>query len=189
MEKILLINACVRPNSRTLELAKCALSCLNGRVEEVNLQKEAIKPHTKESLEHREALLAAGQFEDPYFRYANQFRQADTIVMAAPYYDLSFPSSLKNYLESICNVGVTFYYDEQEQPQTLCRAKRLIYISTSGAEFLPDFGYHYVLRLFSEFFHITQADCFFAEKLDLRGAEPEQIMENTRKKIIQALST
>lgn len=187
MEKILFINACVRPNSRTLELARCVLSCLSGTVEEVNLEAEAIRPHTRESLALREALLQAGNTNAPMFRHANKFREADTILIAAPYYDLSFPSSLKNYLEAICNVGVTFYYDENEQPQTLCRARRLIYVSTSGAEFLPDFGYHYVKRLMAEFFHVEDAVCFYAEKMDLRGADPEAILLGTKQQIMESL--
>ena len=188
MEKILFLNACVRPESRTLELARCALSCLKGEVEEVDLEQAAIRPHTRGSLARREELLSAGITDDPMFRWANQFRQADTVVIAAPYYDLSFPSSLKNYLEAICNVGVTFYYDDQDQAQTLCRAKRLIYITTSGADFMPDFGYGYVKRLFAEFFHINDAKCFFAERLDLRGSDPSQILSRTREEIIRALS-
>lgn len=184
MEKILFINACLRPMSRTMELAACVLAKLEGEVEEVNLEKEAIRPHTWERLQKRDALLAAGDFSDPMFRYARQFRQAETIVIAAPYYDLSFPSSLKYYLESICNVGLTFYYDENEVPQTLCRGKRLIYVTTSGAEFLPDFGFCYVKRLFSEFFHIEDARCFCAEKLDLKGSDVDAIME-AAKRIIE----
>ena len=42
MEKILFINACIRPESRTLILAKHLLSKLDGKVEEVPLQKERI---------------------------------------------------------------------------------------------------------------------------------------------------
>lgn len=183
MEKILFVNACVRPMSRTMELAKCVLSHLPGKVEEVNLEAEAIRPHSWESLQKRDRLLSAGDFSDQMFRCARQFREAETIVIAAPYYDLSFPSSLKNYLESLCNVGLTFYYDENEEPQTLCRGKRLIYVTTSGAEFLPDFGYNYVKRLFAEFFHIADAKCFYAEKLDLRNSDPAAIMAEAKRKI------
>lgn len=183
MEKILLINACVRPMSRTRILAQRVLSHMEGEVEEVNLEQEDIRPHTRERLQKRDALLSAGAYDDPMFRYARQFRDADTIVIAAPYYDLSFPSSLKNYLESVCNVGVTFYYDSNDQPQTLCRAKRLIYVSTSGAEFLPDYGYGYVKRLLAEFFHIHDAVCFFAEKLDLASTDTDALMQDALARI------
>lgn len=184
MEKILFINACVRSNGRTLELARLVLEQLNGEVEEVNLEHEAIQPHTWEKLLRRDELLAAGDFTDPMFRFARQFREADTIVIAAPYYDLSFPSSLKNYLEAVANVGLTFYYDKNELPQTLCRAKRFYYISTSGAQFLPTYGYEYVKALFREFYHIEEGHCFFAEKLDLRDSDPDSIMKIAKNDIL-----
>ncbi len=187
MQHILFLNACVRPQSRTLILAKTALACLEGDVEEVNLEQEAIRPHTWQGLQHRDAQLAAGAFDDPMFRYAQQFRQADTIVIAAPYYDLSFPSSLKNYLEAICCVGLTFAYDAEERPYSLCAGKRLIYISTSGAEFLPDYGYHYVRRLFAEFFQIRDAQCFYAEKLDLQDSDAGAILARAQGEIRAAL--
>ena len=44
MENILFINACVRKNSRTLELAKYVLNNLSREVEEVNLYKEELLP-------------------------------------------------------------------------------------------------------------------------------------------------
>lgn len=184
MEKILFINACVRPQSRTMELARVVLRKLDGEVEEVNLEKEHIQPHTWQRLQRRDAMLMAGDFSDPMFRYALQFKEADTIVIAAPYYDLSFPSSLKVYLEAVANVGLTFYYDENEVPQTLCRAKRLIYVSTSGAEFLPEYGFEYVKRLCTEFYHIPKFVCFYAEKLDLRDSDPNAILEAAKQKIL-----
>ena len=187
MEKILFINACVRPMSRTMELARHVLSRLDGEVEEVDLERERIQPHTWERLQHRDRFLAAGDFSDPMFRYARQFREAETIVIAAPYYDLSFPSSVKNWLESICNVGLTFYYDENEMPQTLCRGKRMIYVTTAGAEYLPDFGLHYVKRVFREFFHIEDAVCFYADKLDLRGADVQAILDEAKKAIDETM--
>ena len=183
MEKILFVNACIRPMSRTLELARHVLDKLDGEVEELDLETEQLRPHTWERLQRREKLLSAGDFSDPMFRCACQFRQADTVVIAAPYYDLSFPSSLKNWIESICNVGLTFYYDENEMPQTLCKGKRLIYVTTSGAEFIPDFGYGYIRRVFSEFFGVGDSVCFYAEKLDLRGTDADALMAAAKEKI------
>lgn len=187
MEKILFVNACVRPMSRTMELAKAALAKLVGEVEELNLEAEQIPPHDWQRLQKRDALLASGQYDDPMFRYARQFREAETIVIAAPYYDLSFPSSLKNWVESICNVGLTFYYDEQDLPQTLCRGKKLIYVTTAGAAFTPEYGFGYIRRVFSEFFHIKDAVCFFAEKLDLRGSDVDAIMARAKAEIDRTL--
>lgn len=183
MEKILFVNACVRPMSRTMVLARCVLDKLEGEVEELNLEFEQILPHSWERLQKRDSLLSSEQFDDPKFRYARQFRQADTIVIAAPYYDLSFPASLKCWIESICNVGLTFYYDDRNLPQTLCKGKRLIYVTTSGAEFIPDFGFGYIRRVFSEFFHIEDAVCFHAEKLDLPGTDVEACLVRAAEEI------
>lgn len=177
MEKILFVNACIRPESRTLRLAKRLLSHLKGEVEEVNLEKEAIPALNTETLKYRQELLAAENFTDPMLRFARQFKEADTIVIAAPYYDLSFPSALKNYLESVCCVGLTFYYDEQEIAQTLCRAKKLYYVSSGGGVLNKSFGFEYVKALVGEFFHIFDVQGFFAEKLDLLGSDPEAIMD------------
>ena len=122
--KILFINACVRENSRTLLLARHLLNKLSGDVTEVNLERENIQALNAESLNYRESRLHAGESDDPIFRYARQFADADTIVIAAPFWDLSFPSSLKNYIEAITVSGITFTYVDNI-PKGLCRAKKL----------------------------------------------------------------
>ena len=183
MEKILFINACIRPESRTLILAKHLLSKLDGQVEEVALQKERIPGLNGETLRYKQEILSLGHFDDPMLRYARQFKEADTIVMAAPYYDLSFPSCLKNYLEAICCVGLTFYYDEKEVAQTLCRAKKLYYVSTGGGEIRKTFGFEYIKALVGEFCHIFDVHGFFAEKLDLLGSDPAAIIKDAIREI------
>ena len=105
---ILFVNACVRKESRTLVLAKDILSREDGTVTEVDLTKENLLPLNRESLELRDRLLKAGRRDDPMFRYARQFAEADEIVIAAPFWDLSFPSMLKIYMEQITVTGVTF---------------------------------------------------------------------------------
>jgi FMN-dependent NADH-azoreductase len=178
MDKILFINGCIRPESRTLMLTNHLLSKLEGEIEEVNLEKESIPALNSSSLKYRQELLAAERFEDPMLSYARQFKEADVIVIAAPYYDLSVPSALKNYLEAICCVGLTFYYDENEVAQTHTKARKLYYVSTGGGELKKQFGYEYVKALVGEFFHIFDVQGFFAEKLDLLGSDPEAIMQD-----------
>lgn len=186
MDKILFINACIRPESRTHILAKYLLSRLSGQVEEVNLEAEAIPALNTDRLKYRQELLAAEKFDDPMLRYARQFKEADIIVIAAPYYDLSFPSALKNYLEAICCVGLTFCYDENEVAQTHTRAKKLYYVSTGGGILKKQFGFEYVKALVGEFFHIYDVQGFFAEKLDLIGSDPERIMREALAEIDSA---
>ena len=186
-KNILFVNACVRPQSRTLRLARHLLEKLDGEITELNLETEALQPLTKDSLARREALLQAGAMDDSMLRYARQFAAADELVIAAPYWDLSFPSALKAYLEHISVVGVTFRYNELDQPVGLCRAKRLWYVMTAGGPILPpNHGLAYVKDLVQTFYGIETVRCISAEGLDLRGADPEAILSEAMNEIDRA---
>ena len=110
MKNILYINACCRENSRTNELALHLLSKFDGTVQSVNLHKENINPLDAQLLSKRDNLLKNGKTDDASLAFAKQFASADIIVIAAPYWDLMFPSMLKVYLENITVCGVTFRY-------------------------------------------------------------------------------
>ena len=107
---ILFINACVRADSRTKKIADAYLSKAGEEVTEVKL--ESIEfPLTDEGyLRKRDSLIASGELSDPMFSPARQFAKADRIVIAAPYWDLSFPAVLKQYFEHINVPGITFEY-------------------------------------------------------------------------------
>ena len=92
---ILYINACVREHSRTRRLADSLLAGLGGEVEELRLADISFPLVDEAFLKNRDRLIAAGAFEDPLFDLARQFAGADQIVIAAPYWDLSFPAALK----------------------------------------------------------------------------------------------
>ena len=132
MKRILFVNACIRPDSRTLLLAQEVLRQLDGEIEEVRVSEENLLPLNRELLEKRNELLAARDFSAPMFAYARQFAAADEIVIAAPYWDLSFPSVLRIYLEHITITGITFQYSPEGIPEGLCRAERMIYVTTAG---------------------------------------------------------
>ena len=100
MSKILFVNACVRPNSRTLDLAKYVISKLSGEIEEVKLYNEKLSPLSLEEMTIRDESAKSKAFTSSVFNYAKQFAAADTIVVAAPYWDLMFPAVLKNYFEN-----------------------------------------------------------------------------------------
>ena len=177
MNHILFVNACVRPESRTLRLAKELLKQAEGTVTELNLEGEGLRPLTAEALQKRERLLSEGRLEDPMLRYARQFARADEIVLAAPYWDLSFPAAVKTYLEHITVVGVTFRYDETGCPVGLCRAKRLSYVMTAGGPILPsNQGFSYVRELCQVFYGIPDVRLIAAEDLDIYGNDPEAIL-------------
>ena len=186
MEKILFVNACPREGSRTLELAKYALSKLEGEVTELPLFEENLLPLNGKTLDLRDKMIAAGNFDHPLFKYARQFIQADRIVLAAPFWDLSFPSVVKVYIEYLMALGLTFGYTEEGLPKGNCNAKQLVFVSTAGGPVgQVHLGYEYLKALSTRYFGIPETVCFCAEKLDIVGADVEGILARTRAEIDQ----
>lgn len=174
---ILLVNACVREESRTLRLAKRVLGHLEGAVTEIDLEREALRPLTGETLAQRDASLQSGAADAPMLRCARAFAAADEIVVAAPYWDLSFPAAVKTFFEHVTVTGVTFSYGPDGRPVGHCRAKRLIYVMTAGGPVLPpNHGFAYVRDLASMFYGIPETVLFSAEGLDVDGADVEGIL-------------
>lgn len=149
---------------------------MNGEITELNLMKEKLLPLDSESLAKREALLQARRYDDPMLRYAKQFAEAEEIVIAAPFWDISFPAILKIYMEQITVAGITFEY-RNGVPQGLCKAKRLVYVTTSGGEIFCDFGYAYIKALANNFYGIKDTEAFRAMNLDVLGITAENLLE------------
>lgn len=181
---ILFINACVRKNSRTLVLAKSILSQMSGEVIEVHLNQEQIPPLSRELLEKREKLLNDGTLNDPMFHYATQFAQADEIVIAAPFWDLSFPAILKAYMEQITVSGITFDY-VGGRPCGLCKAKRLTYVTTSGGPIFADFGYAYIKALAVNFYGIKETKAYRAMNLDMNMITAEEVLTKAEISVVE----
>ena len=187
MKKTLFINACVRPESRTRRLAQHVLDRIGGEVTEVKLGDEAIAPLNLERLELRNSLQEQQDFSHEMFRYARQFAEADDIVIAAPFWDLGFPAILRTYIEAICVQGLTFYYTEEGFPASLCRAKRMVYVTTAGGPTEGmDFGFPYVDTLCRGFFGIEDTICFKAEMLDVIGVDAESVLKQAADEIDQS---
>lgn len=184
MDEILFIDACVRPGSRTARLARHVLERLGGHVTRLDLTAADLRPLDLGRLERREALLRAGRLDDPMFGLARQFAAADVIALAAPFWDLSFPAIVKIYLENIMVVGLTFRYSPEGVPVGMCRARRLIYVTTAGGQ-LPerDGAFDYVSSLGRGFFGIPDTVRFYAEGLDIYGADVERLMQEAEARI------
>lgn len=175
---ILFINACVRKNSRTKILADHLLSKLNDDIEEVCLEKVNFPITTEAFLNFRQDCIDKKDFSDSIFDLAKQFAAADTIVLAAPYWDLSFPAAVKQYIEHINVIGLTFAYTPDGKPMGLCKAKKIYYVSSAGGVFVPnEFGYEYIKTMANAYYGIPDVELIQAVALDLDGADPDQIME------------
>ena len=181
MKKILFIDAAARKDSRTRALAGCLLEKLDGEVTRRSLYAEELPRLDEERLNWRNACCEAKDFKDAYFDLAKELAAADIIVVAAPYWDLSFPAVLKQYLEAVTINGITFTYSETGTPIGFCKAQKLYYVTTAGGPIVNDaFGYGYVRSLFCDMFGVKEALCLKAEGLDIWGADVEGILQDAR---------
>lgn len=180
---ILFVNACVRENSRTLELAKAVLAKEKGGIRELRLYPDGPDGLTADMLRLRDELLGRGEYGHPMFDMARQFARAEAIVIAAPYWDLMFPAKLRAYLEEITVSGITFRYGPEGIPVGMCAAKRLIYVTTAGGPIIQNFGFDYVKSLAQGFYGIGDVSLVKAEGLDIWGADVKGIMEAAKQGI------
>ena len=94
-------------------------------MEEVRLHEIDFPVADEAFLPERDRLIEQEKWEHQMFDLARQFAAADLVVIAAPYWDLSFPAALKQYLEQINVVGITFIYTPEGIPKGLCKSRKL----------------------------------------------------------------
>jgi len=180
--EVLFINACVRKESRTKILADYLLQKIGGNVKEINLGLDLPQPLNEETLNKRTTLIKQGAFDSEMFTYAKQFIKADTIVIAAPFWDFSFPALLKTFIEQVNVSGLVFKYTPNGI-QTLCRAKTLYYITTMGGHNPVDFGYGYIKALCQTLYGISDVRLIKAEGLDIVENDVESLLADAKKEI------
>lgn len=192
---ILYIDACAREASRTRKLADALVSRLTkeepDQVVTRVLYREAdqFQPLTEDRIRQRDEAYAKQDFSDPIFRYAEEFASADRIVIAAPYWDFSFPAILKLYLEHVSVSGITFHYKEDGEPVGHCRADMLYYVTTAGGEIGSfNYGYDYVKLLTRGLFGVRDTQCIRVVGLDLAGTDADILLERAVRNIIESVS-
>ena len=131
MKKLVYINACVRAEkSRTAALASEMLEVLGARydISEINISNMDLKCVTTDV--YMRKMQEGIPQED--LQYGNLIAQADRIVVAAPFWDMSFPAVLKVFIEHMCAPGITFKYNPDGTNQGICHAEKMLYITTRG---------------------------------------------------------
>ena len=183
--KLLFVDCCISQRgaaSRTLLLASAYSTAFLEKWPDAEIETVlpetllALKPFDVEMLNDRDALAAVGAWDAPVFALARQFRGADRIVVAAPFWDLSFPAALRTYIEYISANGLTYHYDETGCHGD-CKARQLVYL-TSGGDFEREdsVGVLYWRQL-SVMFGIPQFDYVFAGGLDAAPEKAPELLE------------
>ena len=129
MKNLIYINACMRAGSRTRRIATPIVEELRKRykVETVDLTKNLYPVANNCTLEDRNQ----GIVPPEHVALAKKIAAADRIVIAAPFWDMSFPSALKVFFENMSLFGVTFDSNDKEC-YGLCKAEKVMYITTRG---------------------------------------------------------
>lgn len=179
----LFVNACVRgADSRTLLLARVFLDALKKEIPglhitEQNLSFMSLSPIDADTLAKREALCDAHAWRNPFLAPAVDFQQADVVIIAAPYWDMSFPSMLKIWVEHMYVRNLTFRYIN-DQSVGLCRGREAVYLTTAGSPIANhDWGTGYI-RDVMQVLGIPGFTAIKAEALDLAGRDVQAIMQD-----------
>ena len=186
--KLLFVDCCISQrgkNSRTRRLADAFLAAFREKwpgadVETVTPETLlALRPFDAEMLNERDALASVGAWDAPVFDLARQFRAADAIVAAAPFWDMSFPAALRTYIEYISANGLTYHYDENGCHGD-CKARRLVYLTSGGdVERENSVGVVYWRQL-AGMFGIPRFDYVFAGGLDALPDQAPELLESAR---------
>lgn len=133
MDKLIIIDACVREDeSRTRRIAEPVISALSKRYEvtRYNLpEMDMLTPLDPVLFKER------GEGDIPAWavQAAKDIADADRILIAAPFWDMSFPAALKCFFEQTSLFDITFT-DNGKTCIGLCKAPKVLFITTRGME-------------------------------------------------------
>ena len=177
MKNVLFVDCCIRREaSNTKKLAEAFLCALPSdcAVTRLDLMAEDISYFKDSYFDQREALLA------------EKVAQADRIVIAAPFWDLSFPALLKVYIEQVSVDGITFGSTE-DGLKGLCRASHLVFLTTRGGFYTGDameMGSRYLEALHT-FFGIGEYTCIAADGMNVAGFDAEASLRRAMQEAAQ----
>ena len=171
MEKLIIIDSCMREESRTRVILEAAKELLQLRydIETIDVNSTALPPLTPEALKER----TAGRIPEAALEIAGKIASADRLVIAAPFWDMSFPAALKAFFENLSLYGVTFT-DDGTTCTGLCKCGKVLYITTRGMDIptgdIRDQGSSY-LKALSTLWGLGEVITVAAWNLDYMSAE------------------
>lgn len=119
-----------------------------------------------------------------------ELRAADTVVIAAPMYNFSVPTSLRAWFDFVLRAGETFRYTEAG-PDGLLKGKKVIVLTSRGGLYsegpgaAADFQEPYLRHLFG-FVGITDVSFIHAEKIGFGPEARDAAIASAKSQIAQA---
>lgn len=193
MSTILYIKANIKPEgaSRTFRVSNCFVEEYKknhptDQIIELDLYKEDIDFLKADDLEQMAGPKDEESKKRPTLKYAYQFAEADKYIIAAPFWNLSFPAILKAYIDYISVSGITFKYTS-EGSIGLLKNKKAVHIVSRGGDYEnspSEMGDRY-LRALLGFFGIYDVSTIAVNNLDV--ASGAYVEENIAKGMEQAI--
>lgn len=132
MKKLLYIDACIRDDeSRTKRIAEPIVKALEKKydVQRFVLNDMDLEIVQRDLIRNR----LNGMIDATVMSWAETVRDADRIVIAAPFWDMSIPAALKNFIELCSILDVTFKTNDKTCYGN-CKAEKLLFITTRGMD-------------------------------------------------------
>ena len=132
MKNLLYIDACIRDKeSRTKRIAEPIVAELSNKynVTKLVLNDLDLDIVQKDLLDKR----MKGEIPPVVMNWAEQVRDADRIVIAAPFWDMSIPAALKVFFE-LCSIFNVTFKSNDKTCYGNCNAEKMLYITTRGMD-------------------------------------------------------
>ena len=170
-KKLVVIDACVRQDqSRTWRIAEPIVDALMNRYETTVYHlpmMEGIVPLNPGSFWER------GNGETPQWAIdcARTIADANRILIAAPFWDMSFPAVLKTFIEQTSLYDITFA-DNGKECVGLCKCEKVLYVTTRGMDISTGDPLEQAtpyLKALSRLWGLGDIICVSAQKMDYVG--------------------
>ena len=128
-----------------------------------------------------------GHVPETIAEQARRLAAADRILIAAPFWDMSFPAILKVFIENMSLFNITFK-DNGTYFEGLCRCEKVLYITTRGMNVKtgePMEGATPYIKAIGALWGLGEVITVAAENLDY--STPEEVDERINAAVAQGL--
>ena len=152
MPKLVYINSCIRKEeSRTLKIATPIIEALKEKYDVFEVDVNSLELDVIDYEKYHKRMN--GYVREDILDLAKRIADADRIVIAAPFWDMSFPSKLKALFEQCSLFRITFA-DDGNGCYGLCKADKALYITTRGGNFPTGSEFEQATPYIKALFHL-----------------------------------
>ena len=166
MKRISVIDSTIRDESRTRELLNRILDNKDVEFSIYNINKFDLIPT------NNERFITKGTNET-FIKIAKEIASSDGLVIAAPFWDMTYPALLKTFLEELSLYDIMFI-DDGKTCVGISKMKFMLFLTTRGMNIEDDSkldGASYSLKALCELWGIPQFACVSAYNLDYSSDE------------------